>query len=176
MRMSSLLSSQASGPFESCVVPEEHSTGRGEILIATHGIPVLRRKIRRLPAVGSPRAHRWPREIRRDLQRAKDMEYVLGSVSICEYVIASPVSAAVHQEKESFEIQQEAFEKMKPALMADERFRGKYVAVVSQRIVDSDESEVRLVKRVTREHRGQPTYIGKVTEKEEILLIPGPFC
>jgi len=75
----------------------------------------------------------------------------------------------------SSESNKAAFQKMKAKLMADDRFRGKYVAVVNQGVVDSDESEVRLVKRITRDYRGEAAYIGRVTEKEEILLIPGPF-
>jgi len=76
--------------------------------------------------------------------------------------------------EEIFEKERASFLKLKKKLIGDPNYRGKYVAIVGGRIVDTDHDKIMLAKRVYNKHGYIPMYIGKVTEKERILEYPSP--
>jgi hypothetical protein len=54
---------------------------------------------------------------------------------------------------------------MREKLMSDQRFMGKYVAVLHGQIVDSDTNKAVLAKRVYETHGYVPIYITQVTDQ-----------
>jgi len=75
---------------------------------------------------------------------------------------------------EAFRKEEEAFERLKLKCLSDERYRGKFIAVLGGKIVDSDEDDRKLAKRVYDSHGYRPIYIGKVTETKRIVELPSP--
>ena len=67
------------------------------------------------------------------------------------------------------------FEQIKPSLVKNPGFIGKYVAIVNNEIVDSDSNEETLVKRVYQKFGYIYTYIGFISEKAKPVRIPSVF-
>jgi hypothetical protein len=65
----------------------------------------------------------------------------------------------------TFHKEREAFLLMREKLMSDQRFMGKYVAVLHGQIVDSDTNKAVLAKRVYETHGYVPIYITQVTDQ-----------
>ena len=67
-----------------------------------------------------------------------------------------------------------AFEAMRPKLFADPRYRGRFVAISGNCVVDADEDEFQLARRVLVSPAAAGMYIGKVEETSEALDLPSP--
>lgn len=71
------------------------------------------------------------------------------------------------------------FEKRKPELLQDERYKEKFIAILNQKIVDSDVDENNLINRVWDDYFDEykqygdiPFYIDQVTDKEVAHFMP----
>jgi len=73
-----------------------------------------------------------------------------------------------------FEKEKLTFYKLKPKLLADKRYYGKYVAIVNEQLVDSDADKISLVKRVYSSKGYVSMYIGRIVEEEPVLESPSP--
>jgi len=60
-----------------------------------------------------------------------------------------------------------AFERMKPDLLKDPDYAGKYVAILEGKVVDSDWNLITMAKRVYATQGYRPIYMGLVTDKPE---------
>lgn len=54
-------------------------------------------------------------------------------------------------------------------------FRGKFVAILEEEIIDLDEDEKSLLRRVYQTYGYVPVYIQKVEEEETIEEVPSPI-
>ena len=76
--------------------------------------------------------------------------------------------------EEDFLRNYETFLKMKPKLLKDKRYRGKFVAIYKGRIVGHDEDLSRLAKKVYSKYGPSPIYIDRVVDKERTIEISSP--
>lgn len=78
-----------------------------------------------------------------------------------------PALTIAHQDYNIMQLEKErlAFLGMKGELLRNDRYRGKYIAILDGRLVDSDEDLKRLAKRVYSMHGYIPIYMDKVTEE-----------
>ena len=76
--------------------------------------------------------------------------------------------------RDQFDDDKLMFQTIRPSLMMDETYRNNYVALINGKVVDHDESEIDLVARGIKQHGYRPMYIGKVTNKEKVVTLPGP--
>jgi len=76
---------------------------------------------------------------------------------------------------EAFRREEKSFERLKRKCLSDERYKGKFIAVLGGKIVDVDDDDCRLAKRVYDRFGYRPVYIGKVTETRRIVEIPSPM-
>ncbi len=100
----------------------------------------------------------------------------------------SPSSKNIHQESEKpkkeqnsmftginlneFEQNKLTFKKLKPSLMKDTKYLGKYVAIVENQVFGEDSNEIDLAKQVYEKKGYVPMYIGLVSKKEKKTKIP----
>jgi hypothetical protein len=75
---------------------------------------------------------------------------------------------------DGFEKEKLAFERLKQNCLRDKRFKGKFIAVLNGKIVDCDEDDRRLAKRVYDRHGYRTIFIGKVTEVQRTVEFPSP--
>jgi len=78
------------------------------------------------------------------------------------------------QKLETFEREKQAFLEVKDSLLDNPEFRGKFVAIYEGNIVDQDEDNRELAKRVYRRHGYVPIYIGKIERERRIIEMPSP--
>jgi len=88
--------------------------------------------------------------------------------------ISIPVPRRGSSELEAFERERQAFLEAKDSLLDNPEFRGKFVAIYEGKIVDQDEDNRELAKRVYRRHGYVPIYIGKVERERRIIEMPSP--
>ena len=67
------------------------------------------------------------------------------------------------------------FEKIKPSLLENPLYKNKFVAIVKNEVVDSDQDEEKLAKRIYDKLGYIPMYIGYVSEKTRPAKIPSVF-
>ncbi|WXG39452.1 MAG: DUF5678 domain-containing protein [Candidatus Freyarchaeum deiterrae] len=65
-----------------------------------------------------------------------------------------------------------AFEKMQETGLLN-KYKGKYVAILNEKVIDSDEDKIRLAKRVYTKYGYLPIYMDKVNGKKPARL-PAP--
>jgi len=63
-----------------------------------------------------------------------------------------------------------AFLRMLPGLLRD--YRGKYVAIHNEQVVDSDTEDIALIQRVHATIGYVPIHVGLVAEEQPIIRIP----
>lgn len=73
-----------------------------------------------------------------------------------------------------FEIGRRTFHKLKKELINDESYRGKFIAVYKERLLDCDEDNAKLAKRVYDEYGYLPIYIDKIQEKLVVVKMRSP--
>jgi hypothetical protein len=74
----------------------------------------------------------------------------------------------------SIEKEREFFTRNLKALSQMEEYKGKFVAILRGEIIDHDEDNRKLAKRVYEKFGYIPIYIDKVEKKEQIIEIPSP--
>lgn len=67
-----------------------------------------------------------------------------------------------------------AYLKIRQKLLADPRYAGKFVAVHKGRVIDADDSEKELVRRVYARHGYVPIYVEKLETERRVLEVPSP--
>lgn len=82
-------------------------------------------------------------------------------------------SSDINEETFAFEKEKVAFEKMLEKLYKDDSLRGKYVAVLNGKIVDSDYDKLKLVERTYKKYGYSPVFFGFVGQRR-VLEIPSP--
>jgi len=99
-------------------------------------------------------------------EEVKSVEWLLsqGSVGL-RFKIEAP---------DLFQSERDAFLRLKDELLSDPRYRGRYVAILKQSVVDFDDDKVRLAQRVYKKHGYVPIYMDIVDEKRRILDMPSP--
>ena len=135
---------------------------------------------------------------RHDIEREKELRianlYLRTTIDIClrkaeknfriadilrrkeERQLVAPPVKPIRLERDSikvFEEQKRFFMKNLEALLA-EGYGGKFVAVLNNRIVDSDADKIELAKRVYGKYGYVPLYIGKVQRELRVVEIPSP--
>lgn len=68
----------------------------------------------------------------------------------------------------------EAFRKMKPELLREEKYRGRFVAIHGGEVVDVDDDHRILATRVYMRYGYVPIYMDRVEEPERIVEAPSP--
>jgi len=77
-------------------------------------------------------------------------------------------------ELQAFERERQAFLRIKDSLLDNPQFRGKFVAIYRGGIVDHDEDNLELARRVYSEHGYVPIYIGKIERERRVIEMPSP--
>ena len=67
-----------------------------------------------------------------------------------------------------------AFAMMKNVLLVEEKYKGKFVAIHGEKIVDYDVDDRTLAKRVYEKYGYRPIYFGRVTEEIKAIEVPSP--
>jgi len=89
---------------------------------------------------------------------------------------ASRPEISTHQSKndpaltseEIFEKEKAAFYRLKVKLLQDEKYVGKYVAIVNEEIVDIGDDRLQLIRKVYDKKGYIPMYVGKIALEETI--------
>lgn len=74
--------------------------------------------------------------------------------------------------KIQFEANREMFERLKPRLLMDDRYRNKWVAVVNGELIGPSDDDSELSRLVDERYGNVPAYIGKIVEKKEVIELP----
>ncbi len=116
--------------------------------------------------------------------RAKAQEYAVKSAMYKQLALTAEEIPGLFEEhrfaiggsvrkKEPIDQEIEAFERLKEVLLKEHE--GKYVAIYGGKVVDSDEDDKKLARRVYRRYGLEPILIRKVTrEAPKPELLPGP--
>lgn len=82
------------------------------------------------------------------------------------------------RERDAFEIQLDVeaayFQRIKPSLLSDPVFRGRFVAIHDKRIIDVDDDEFALAERACAQVPDVPIFIGKVVSEEPVIEMSSP--
>ena len=84
--------------------------------------------------------------------------------------------SAIDQDRELAALLDEeaAFEKLRPSLRADERYRDKFVAVLRHAVVDCDLDKFRLVRRISTLFPNDVLFVAHVQQDEPPVDLPSP--
>ena len=74
--------------------------------------------------------------------------------------------------RKQFEANREVFERLKPRLLMDERYRNKWIAVVNGRLIGPSDDDSELSRAVDERHGNVSAYIERIVEKKEVLELP----
>jgi hypothetical protein len=83
-------------------------------------------------------------------------------------------AASSISEDAAFNMEKQAFQKLKPSLLKNPKYKDKFVAIAGGNVVDSDTDKIALVKRVFASRGYAPIYVAKVTTKERVIELPSP--
>ena len=67
------------------------------------------------------------------------------------------------------------FFRIKNELLQNKKYLDKYVAINNQEIIDCDENQIKLAKRVYKKYPGETILLEKVSDIEDIEIIETPF-
>jgi len=76
--------------------------------------------------------------------------------------------------KTQFQKDYELFDRLKPRLLMEERYRGKWVVIYKGEIRAVDDDDRKLAMFIYGKYGNVPAYIGKVVEEEEVFELPSP--
>ena len=82
---------------------------------------------------------------------------------------------ALHEKftsKIQFEANREMFERLKPRLLMDERYRNKWIAIVNGKLIGPSDDDSELSKAVDERYGNVLAYIERIVEKKEVLELP----
>jgi len=88
------------------------------------------------------------------------------------FEISSDMFSIKPNKIEVFERQKIFFEENLNNLLT--RYKGKYVAIINEKVVDSNKNEIKLIKKLYRKRGYVPMYIGRVTTEKIILRVSSP--
>jgi prevent-host-death family protein len=98
-------------------------------------------------------------------------EAVLGPVRGAEQAGRAAAGGTNSARMDAWRNEQRAFERLLPRIVR--RYRGRYVAVLGGRVVDTDQDHDALFERVWRKHGLRAFYIGRVGAAPAIVEMPG---
>jgi len=78
----------------------------------------------------------------------------------------------ISEEVDDFESAKEYYRKAKEQLL--KKYRGKYIAIFNNQVIDSDEDFSKLAQRVYEKLGYRDIYMPRVDLKEEVVRIPSP--
>ena len=84
------------------------------------------------------------------------------------------VSPTKPSSDEAFKREESSFERLRRKSLSDERFKGKFIAVLDGKLVGCDEDDSKLAKRIYDTYGYRPIYIDKVTETRRTIEFPSP--
>ena len=87
---------------------------------------------------------------------------------------AIPEPELLAEHRGILEMEYKAFLEMREKLLEDERYEGKWVAILDGELIDCDEDGSVLAKRVYEKHGYRPILIERIIEKERPLRFPSP--
>lgn len=73
-----------------------------------------------------------------------------------------------------FEAEKDAFQDMRRELLSNQKYRGKFVAVLNNSAVDFDADKIALVKRAYKKYGYAPIYVDKVDQERRHAEILSP--
>ena len=76
--------------------------------------------------------------------------------------------------KRSYETEKTAFRSLKERLLSDEKYAGKYVAIVGGEVKDVDSDERELVRRIYKNVGYVPMSMGRVERKKRRIEFSSP--
>jgi hypothetical protein len=85
-----------------------------------------------------------------------------------------PLVPPSRPQPEVFETNRQAFLRIKDSLLDNPEYSGKFVAIYGGEIVDQDEDNRELARRVYSEHGYAPIYIGKIERERRVVEMPSP--
>lgn len=88
------------------------------------------------------------------------------------FEISSDTFSTKPNKIEVFERQKIFFEENFNNLLT--RYKGKYVAIMNEKVVDSNKNEIRLIKKIYKKYGYVPVYIKKVSNEKLLLRVSSP--
>jgi len=95
-------------------------------------------------------------------------------VMIRKRPISSDAAGKHDPELDAWWDEQAAFDKMRPSLRQDERYRDKFVAVRDHAVVDCDADRFQLVRRIVASYPGDVVFVGHVQRDDPPVELPSP--
>jgi len=74
--------------------------------------------------------------------------------------------------KVQFDKDYEIFRTLKPKLLMDPMYRGKWIAIVNGELIGPSDDDSELSKMINEKYGNVVAYIGRITEEKEILELP----
>jgi hypothetical protein len=80
---------------------------------------------------------------------------------------------AAHQREAAMQREEAAFRRLHPTLY--KQHAGQYVAIYNEQLIDSDQNQIALYRRVRQQHPGEFIWVGPVHETpDEVLIFRSP--
>lgn len=114
------------------------------------------------------------RRLERDISFSKFLRLFKVFFAIEETYETTPELELLAEHCGMLEMEYKAFLGIKEKLLEDERYRGKWVAILHGELIDYDEDGSVLAKRVYEKHGYRPILIERIIEKERPLRFPSP--
>ncbi len=103
----------------------------------------------------------------------------LGADIVLDFTSFTPESVSRRERDLNYEslqrqslAEERAFQRLKPELLENDEFSGKFVAIIEGHVVDSDTDEERLAVRLLKKYGHRPLYIGFAGDRPPMLFIP----
>lgn len=74
--------------------------------------------------------------------------------------------------KTRFEKDYETFKRLKPKLLMDDRYRGRWVAIVNGKLIGPSDDDSELSRIIDEQYGNVPAYIGRIVKEETVLELP----
>lgn len=107
-------------------------------------------------------------------QQVADLIADLRQKSSCSNGSGSGVSRDDDADMQSWRDDADYFESMRLSLCKDEAYRGKYIALRQQDIIDSDDDKFALVQRVRQQLPDDVVFVAKVQMETAVVEVPSP--
>ncbi len=107
-------------------------------------------------------------------QNINDLTFYIAPFSTSQeyFKISSDKFLAKPNKLEIFERQKLFFEENLNNLLT--RYKGKYVAIINEKVVDSSRNEMKLIKKIYKKYGYVPVYIKKVSSEKILLRVSSP--
>jgi hypothetical protein len=64
------------------------------------------------------------------------------------------------------------FEELRPKLLKDERYRGKWVAIINNKLIGPADNDSELSKIIDEKYGNVPAFIERVVKEKRVLELP----